>query len=980
MKNQVTRLLSWAILFLLIPGLAVAQQANVAGRVTDADTGEPLPGANVVIEGEQIGAATEADGRYTLEVDPGTYTVRASFVGYQESAVEVTVEAGETVRQDFSLTPDYTGLEEVVVTGLAQQQSQAESSVSVTSIDAGELTDNADFQSMSSLFQGSTPGVTVSRTSGNVGGSIRFNVRSGVSLNSDGQPAIYIDGTRISGDQVEGFYQGGQATSALADINPDEIKSIEILKGPSAAALYGTDGADGVVLITTKSGTQGENLRVNYSGTIGYQERVEEYSSDTYVNAETANNQFREGDIYENSLSVSGSTGDVNFSASYTNRNTEGITPNNEGERNSARANFEVNPNQEWRISANSGLSINEFTRLGNDNLLAGLLTSTLLGTPDVPSLFGPIDDILAVDDQFRIQRFTGSVTTNYSPESITGLSITGTLGGDINSRREDLSFPLGIAFPGGADGERNIFTRETRQFNTNLNVAYDYNLLPNLTATSTVGGQAFTESTQSSNLTAQDFGSAAISAIGTGATLNSMGENIFNQRSGGFFARQTFGYNQTYNLNLSIRRDFSTQIRPGTNSAYTAWYPGVRANVRLAQLDFTPDVFSQLKVRAAFGQTGALPGVLDTQELRITGSQSGFGTGGTIGSVGNPELEAETVSEFETGVDIGINNRHSLSATYYYQKTSDSIVDFQPAPSTGLGSFNQPRNVGEISGQGIETALNLTLLQTDRHQVRFRTNYSYRFAEVQELEGQTITGVFDRNVVKEGLAPSAFFGLEVDGAEFDDDGVFAGPNIVDQNGDGVINGDDRVEIGNPVPDHFGGVQLSVRLFDHLTLTGRAEYQLGHQVLNSSREFATSLGRNPTAQRLQGQIFPSIEPVEGTQQLEPGTNAYRQAANQLAELNTQDRLYGNFLEDADWLKIREIGVAYDVAGLVNQYVDTPVRQFRIRLSGQNLFTFTDYSGPDPEVNFNAGRGITAGQEFFTLQQGRSFTASVNVGF
>lgn len=986
------RLLTITFGILLIPGLAWGQEGTITGTVTDENNGDPLPGANVIVQEEQGGAATDTEGRYTLEIAPGTYTLLASFVGYQERTVEVTVEAGETVRHDFALQPDHTGLEEVVVTGLAQQQTQAEASISVTNIDAAGLADAADFQSVTGLLQGSTPGLTVSKTSGNVGSSIRFNVRSGVSLNSDSQPAVYLDGTRINNDQFQGAYRGGQATSALSSLNPDNIESIEVLKGPAAAALYGTDGADGVILIETKSGSDGHNLRVNYKGTLGYSEKVKGYDPGSYTNAEFANQQFRQGDTDEHQVSVRGTANNLNYYASYTNRRTKGITPNNSGARNNFQANFEVNPGEEWRFSGKSSVTTNEYFRPGNDNLLAGLLTSTLLGSPDGPkSIFGPLEDLLAIDDKFRVARYTGNASATFTPETITGLRVQGSVGGDITSLREDVTWPRGISFPGGAQGQRQIINRNNRQFNANLDATYNYEILPDLSATSTVGGQAFTESRQQSNMQSQDFGSAAITAIGTGNTLPFMSENVFNRRSGGIFARQTFSYDDTYNLNLSLRRDYSTRITPGDNSAFTAWYPGIRGNVRLSQFDFVPESITLFKVRAAFGQTGALPGVLDTQELRITGTQSGFGTGGTIGSVGNPDLQAETVSEYTVGIDLGFQNRYSLSATYYNQSTSNSIVRFQPAPSTGLGGFNQPRNVGEIMGQGIETSLDLTLFQTTQHRVQFRSSYTYRQADVNELSGQTIPGVFDRNFMVEGLPPKAFYGLKVDGAQFADDGQYAGVNVVDQNDDGVINSDDRVQLGNPKADHFGGAQLNVQLFKNFSVTARAEYRVGQQALNGSKRFATDFGRNPKRRHLQGQIFPSVDPVEGTSQLEPGTEEYRNAANEYAETSPLDQHFDNYLEDSDWLKLREISVSYDFGGLIGRFVEgpLPVRTFRLTVAGRNLFTFTEYSGPDPEINFTGvnvpgqntvANQISSNQDFYTLQQPRTFTATLNVGF
>jgi len=959
---------------LMVPSTAQAQQGTVAGSVTDASSGETLPGATVQIVGLDIGTATDSEGEFRLTgVPAGEQTLSVSFVGYETVERTINVPGGGTTRLTIRLQQAAQELDEVVVTGLAQQQSEAEASVSVSSINAAELSESADFQSVEELFQGGVPGVTVSKSSGNVGGSIRFNIRSGVSLNSDGQPVIYIDGTRIDNSQVTGFGLGGQGTSALAELNPDNIESIEVLKGPSATALYGTDGADGVVLITTKSGTDIESgVNATYSGTFGQTEVIEEYSSDTFINASGANDILRTGDIREHRISLSGQAGqDVNFSASYTNRNTDGIIPNNSGERNNARANVEVNPTDSWRVSVSSGFTANEYGRPGNDNLLFGLLTTSLLAPEEGGSVFGPLDDALEVSDDFRVQRFNGSVSTTYTPQSISGLQFQVSAGADAASRRQDQLLRRGNSFSDAGEGEKAIFNRESRQFNGDANVQYSYDITPALSATSTVGLQLFTESTQTSFLEGLGFGSATITDIGTAQNLNQIGEDVFNRRSGGVFARQTFSYDDTYNFNVSLRRDVSTNLQPGSNETFVAYYPGVRANVRFEQFDFVPEYISQLKLRGAFGQTGALPGVLDTQELRLGGAVSGYGTGGTINSVGNPDLESETVSEVEGGIDLGLYNRYSLSATYYYQRTSDTIVDFQPAPSTGLGNFSQPRNVGEIVGQGVETSLDLTLLQRENARIQFGASYSYRFAEVKELNGQSLSGVFDRNVIREGLAPRTFYGLEVDGAEFNDQGVFVGPNVVDQNGDGAITSEDRVALGNPIPDHSGGFNLNVQLFQDLSLSARAEYQLGHEVFNGSKEFATSFGVNPTANDLSAQLG----------ELEPGTPEYRQAANQLAELNTRDDLYGNFLEDADFLRLREVGIAYDFTGLADRLIDgsVPVREFRIRLSGQNLVTFTDFSGPDPQVNFNGGRGITAGQDFFTLPQSKSFTAAITVG-
>jgi TonB-dependent SusC/RagA subfamily outer membrane receptor len=965
----------FALVLLLLPGLAWAQQGTITGRVTEAETGDPLPGATVQVPDVETGTAADAEGNYRITGVPvGEQTIEVSFVGYESAERTVTVPAGGTVRANFRLQLRTAELGEVVVTGLGQQKTKAEASVGVTSVNAAELSENSDFQSVEQLFQGSTPGLRVSQTSGNVGAGIRFKVRGNVSLNSDGQPLIFIDGTRINQDEIEGFDAGGQGTSPLADLNPDNIESINILKGPSAAALYGTDGADGVVLIETKSGRQGQEVQVNYSGTLGYTERVTEYDSSRFVTADAANRTFREGSLTEHQVSLSGSFNDVSYFASYGRRDTEGIQRNNAGTRNNVQANFDFSPNDEFQIRGNTGFTINEYVRPQNDNNLAGVLGNTLL--VPAPYFFRDSTEINAIDDQFRIQRFTGSISTTYTPEYLSGLRIQASAGADVSSRREDLTFPVGQAtsFPAITNGERNIFTLESRQYNGDLSARYGYTLTDDLSASSTVGTQVFTESERESFLVAQNFGSPKISDIGTGKDLRNVGENLVNNRSAGIFARQTFEYKNRYSLDLSLRRDYSTKLLTGKKSSFTAWYPSVRGNVRLSQFDFTPDFFSQLKVRGAFGQSGSLPDVTDTQALRIGAERGGYDfPGGVINSAGDPDLDPERITEFEGGIDATMNERYTLGVTYYYQSTSNSIVDFQPAPSTGLGNFTVPRNVGEIVGQGVETGLDVAVLDLDNYQVDFSANYTYQTSEVKELGGQLIQGGFERNVIKEGLPPGVFFGFKVDGAQFTENGVYNGPNIVDTDGDGDIDQDDRVQLGNPNPDHYGGFSLNVQLFDNLTISGRAEYQLGLQVYNGTYRFATRFGNNPKFNELSSKLG----------SLEPGTPEYREAANQFAELENSDRVStSNFLEDADFLKVREIAVGYDFTDLINRAVQTnlPVREFRVRLSGRNLFTFTEYGGPDPQVNQTGARTITQGTDFLTLQTPRTFAATLSVGF
>jgi len=351
---------------------------------------------------------------------------------------------------------------------------------------------------------------------------------------------------------------------------------------------------------------------------------------------------------------------------------------------------------------------------------------------------------------------------------------------------------------------------------------------------------------------------------------------------------------------------------------------------------------------------------------------------------VGDPGLRPERVSELETGIDLGFReNRYSLSATYYYQTTENSIVDVQPAPSTGFGAFRVPKNVGTIRGHGVETALEATLVETDRHRVRVNANYAYRYAEVADLDGQSLSGVFGRNVIQEGLEPYAFTGLVVDGAARDQSGAVevAGardpvpvPNVVDQNGDGEINEVDRVQVGDPIPDHVGGFGVRVQLFDHLRLGAQAEFRLGHQVFRWTEQSAASRNNHATLSALEDRFST----------LTAGTDEYRRVADRIAELNSG--YDSNFVYDADWLKLRSVSVRYDFAPHLNRKIETPLRTLSLSLSAQNLFTITRYPGPDPEVNVTGTEtpvgndSLVRGQDFATLQTPRRFTATLHVGF
>ncbi|MES3631058.1 MAG: TonB-dependent receptor [Longimonas sp.] len=955
MSKLATRLLCGLAVLLLAPGLVFAQDGTITGTVTDGETGEPLPGATVQIPETGDGAATDANGEYTLSVAEGTYTLSATFVGYSPVERDVEVVAGETVTVDITLEVAPEQLGEVVVQGLGLGQDRARSRVSIGRVDASDIAERASFDNVSQLISGNVAGVSAQASSGNIGGGIRFNVRGGGGLGGDGQPAIYIDGTRVDNNEIEGFGAGGQGISPLADLNPADIENIDIIRGPAGAAIYGTDGSNGVVLITTKGGSFSADptLNVEYRGTAGWSEQENEYSSRNHVTADDANALFGTGSLQEHQVSVSGGADFARFYASVNHRMEEGTIANNEGERTNLRANFEAFPTDDFSLRASAGYTINELQRPDNDNNVQGWLGNTLL--LPTPYLFTDSLAIANLEDVQKINRFNGSLRASWEP--IENLNLQATGGFDTSTRRQDRTRPPGFAYAGiGTDGERNIFTRQNDNFNFDAQASYAYGITDGLQATTLLGGQYTDVTRRTSFSTTRGFGNQLITDIGAGDELFSIGEGLVNTRTSGLFVQQELVYDDTYTITGMLRRDVATALGEDVSDVF---YPSVTGSVTLSNFDWTPDFFTFLSARAAYGETGQLPGVLDAQSLRFSATVADFGAGASISSVGNPEIVPERIQELELGIDADISDRYSFEGTYWYNWAGDSIIDAPLASSTGFGFQSLPANVGSIESQGVEVTLGATPLLSETARVDLTFTYGYQWTEVQDLgpDRDEIFGGFNRNVLRPGSPRQAFFLVPVTGALFDANGVYAGPET------GA-----REVVGQPIPEHTGGFRVNATLFSNLSVSAFAEYALGHQVLNNTAGFGAGTGGYPIRNELQAQLG----------ELTPGTAEYIDVANRLAQTNSN--FDSNFVEDADWLKLREVSVRYNFSDLIQRSGSAPIQNLTVGLAARNLFTITEYSGPDPEVNFTGGRGLIRGQDFLTLPNSRQFQVNVTLGF
>lgn len=979
---------------LLTPGLVLAQTGSLSGTITDSESGDPLPGANVIIAETGAGAAADVDGHYTIAgITTGSYTIQISFIGFKANEQAYSVSAGQNTL-DVALDPDYTGLEEVVVTGIASATSKARAEVAVARVDATKLQEQNAYQDLSQLLAGKVAGVSVQPSSGNVAGGIRFVMRSGTGLNGSGQPVIYVDGVRIDNAQVTGEGAGGQGIGMLANLNPEDIASVDILKGPAGAALYGTSGSNGVVLITTKRGQLGGGgvvpFNVNYKGTFGANQQYQDYDYTTAGTPETANAFFRNGQIAEHALSVSGGSDIVRYFTSYNKRLEEGHIFNNRQDRQSFRANFEAFPLKNVTIRANTGYTLNEVNRPHNDNDIFGYLGNSLLASS--PFIFTDSTAIQGIENVARITRFLGSAEVEYQP--IRNLRIRGAVGFDGTDLRNDQTYPSNLSYSGRVLGERNIFNRRNEQYSYDFNARYSYYITSSIQATSIVGTQAFNRINRTSDITKQNFSTELITNVGAGADFISADEGFLHTREAGVYGQQEFAYANQVFLTLGLRRDFASTVG---QSAPAIWYPKASLAVRVDEITTLPSALNFLKFRAAYGETGQLPGLLDGSFLRWEAEPSGYGAGAVLDFIGNLEIEPERVREIELGFDAELFSNVGLEMTYYLQKAKNSIIDFENVPSSGLTASDVPFNVGESEGWGIEAQLTAAPIRTRNWGLDFGLIWNYSDNEVQDLGGaQPIFSGFDAQVIKEGLPRDAFYTWS-SRATFDADGAYTGAELTttDADGDGEA---DRAFFGIPYPDHSGSFSANFRFLKNFNFSALLDWSMGLSVYNNTaifqKLFGAHQGRNVARVQIglneacdffcddDGNVKPEFAGLDLTER-SVGSDGYRAAAEVVA--GTENNLGGvdtdgNWIEEADFIKLREVSLRYDFTDLLRKaQVSRYLRSLSLSISARNLWFSSKYSGADPEVNFTGARSSTRSSDFLTLPQPRVIYFTLNVG-
>lgn len=960
---------------------------TITGTVTDSTTGEPLPGVNVVVEGTNQGAATGANGNYTISnVEPGTYSMRASFVSYQDVVVEdVEVQDGQTTTVDFAMVPATEALDEVVVVGYGEQQ-RRDITGSISQVSSESLQD-IQVTSPEEALQGLAAGVQV--TGGGVPGSgARVRIR-GLSTVNNTNPLFIVDGVEVGG---------------LEAVDVSNIASIEVLKDASAAAIYGSRASGGVVLISTKSGEPGA-LRVDFRSSYGIQQvpnqldllntaQYVDYTTEMQQNAglepparfdqdgfsENANTDwqdavFQQGFITTNNLAVSGGSEDATYRLSLGYAQEKGTVIETGFERFSLRANsdFDLGP---VTLSENLALTHREQSNLRGDILgLAQRMPPYLnVRDPDNPGGYDGLDLVDLADDQnpVRLQEL------GYSRNSETKI---------FGNLTAELQLIDGITLRSvlGADYAQGLGENYTPSFRTGDFQGQDF---------ASIGENRFTffqpVSTTTLDLN-QGVGSHQVSGTfgfevqntffknisGNGRNnltnevrvIGSVQEGISVGGSEGedvlvsYFGRVNYNYDGRYLLEGAIRRDGYSRFGPNDKWGI---FPSVSLGWNVAEEAFMAETpLSQLKLRGSWGLTGnnnAL-GRYEWQSTVGTGFRYNFnGTdvrGAGVPSLSNRDLRWETSESINVGIDVGVLDQALTFTAEYYQNTTEDIL----LPISLPGSFGFPggsrANTGSVETTGFEFAAGYQSFGTGAFNWQVNANFSTASNEVTSLGlGSPITGVNWgtgtnlANRVVEGEALWHFYGWRVDrifqAEDFNEDGSLrdgipmqsnAAPGDIkfqDLDGNGTINAEDRVDLGSPHPTYFYGLTASAtwRQFDvSLSLQGQG----GNQILQQYKFWTQGMTRPFNAET---EVLNRWTPEN------PDSDMPRAISG---DPNNNARMSDRFLSDGDYLRLQRLTIGYDLPIQQLGLTPTTVRSARIYVQSQNLLTITGYEGYDPEV-------------------------------
>lgn len=1015
-----------------VPAAASAQEpGSIRGQVIDGETGAPVVGAQVSVTGTEFGTLTNQQGRFLLVGVPGgTQTVSVTFLGYGEATREVVV--GESTAVDFELARDILRLDELVVVGYGTQRRRNVTGA-ISSLNPESVVEQASIATVDNLLQGRTPGVHVVQNSGNPGAAISVRIRGASSISAGNQPLYVIDGvplTQGSFSEINDMF-GGQDIDALADLDPNQIESIEVLKDASAAAIFGSRASNGVVLITTKRGVPARRPRITFNAYYGTQSNwktIDLLNTDQYfdvyneafggpvfgytddgvdnefeiepgTNTNWLEEVFRPAPIWSLSGSVSGGSDRVRYYVSGSAYDQGGIVRSFGYKRLSGRINLDYTATDRLTLGTSVALTRGLTSRARSDNTIVGPFANSIANPPwqtiydeegGYASTLYPNPVGLSIENEAeeRSIHLFGNSFASY--QLLDGVDVRASVGVDhYNLRSRAYDSPL-LPFSNATRGEATV----ADAYVTKLVYEGTANWLRDLgaghTLSGVVGGSYEHSVEESNEVSGQQFPNAYFRQLVSAATITDGDSELTDWSLVSYFSRLSYTYNDRYTATFNIRADGSSRF--GADNRYGI-FPSASLLWRAGQEEFMADqgVFSDLALRVSYGRTGNQAGIghFASRGLYTGGTNYQDLPGVAPEQLANPELRWEATDQFNIGTDLAVlDDRLSLSLDYYIKNTTDLLFE-RPVPrSTGFEVIWS--NVGSMENRGIELNARADLVRAapEAFNWSINLNLSRNENEVTELFNDEPFNFGFASRAGVGQPLGAFYGYvtdgifrsqeEVDEHAFQSDETAPGDiRFKDTNGlkngeltgepDGLITDADRAIIGSPWPELSGGLTNTFS-YGGVELSAFLQFSHGNDIYNAMREYTDAYGLG-FLDNMSARALDRWSPdnPDGT---EPRAVPDDPNGNASKE---SDR----FIEDGSYLRLKNVMLGYTFPTSVAARFG--LSTLRIYVQGRNLLTFTDYSGFDPEVN-TAGESTTRGTDFYTLPQARAITAGFNLGF
>ncbi|SOE20777.1 TonB-linked outer membrane protein, SusC/RagA family [Spirosomataceae bacterium TFI 002] len=989
MKRKIP-IINSIVMVLVFLGFVSFAQAQVKGKVTDANS-EELIGVSIAVQGTNRGVISDVSGNFSIDAKPSEKLV-FSYVGYEPQVITV----GNQTTINVILNEDAAVLDEVVVVGYGVTMKR-DLTGAVGQIDADKLAD-VPASRVDQMLQGRAAGVQVTAVNGSPGARASIRIRGGNSVNADNEPLYVIDGFIVGTD------------FNLNNINTNDIESIEVLKDATAISIYGTRGANGVILITTKSGknaVKGQpRVAVNFYGgvqnlarkidfldgneRVAYGKELAEFAgeADPFTNpAELANTDWQDlitqtATVFNGDVSLSGKTDAMNYYVSVNYFNQEGIIKATGLERYNLRANFDFNVSKKVK----AGIRFNgAYTKTDNNKIDLWNMRETLTAFPVYNDdggywnqnivtggvLRNPVADIDLTTD-FTIG--TNLLTTAYVEyEPIKNVTIRSTIGPQVSwSRRNNFdpsSLPVraaaqtgGLAFINNNMGY-DILQENTITWNKEFNENHRLNLLGGFTWQKGAS-EFFSAQTQGISVDAISY-----DALELGDPLTySVASNFNDSRQlASWLGRANYSLMNKYLFTVVGRVD-GASVYSGSNNAY-AFFPSAAFAWRITDEPFmqTQTLFSNLKFRTSFGSSGKESispyntlAVLSSGTLIFNDTQL---VGIRRGRPSNPDLKWETTDQLDIGLEFGFaNNRISGEIDYYHKKTKDLLLARQIPRSTGFNT--KLENIGSIQNQGLEFVLNT--VNANKNNFRWESNLTLsgnrskvlNIAGVDEIVIYSLEQGGPGAKLIVGQPVGVFTGVEYLGTyknqeEIDNDGnlgirqVVGGPRFKDENGDGTINNDDHVVMGNPEPLFFGGLNNTFS-YKNFSLDVFFQGTYGNDIYNEyvQRGF---FGRSTA--NFYGELVDRWTPTNNTSDIPRAGSMVS-----IADIRSNSAM----LEDGSHLRLKNVKLAYNVP-----VKSGAVKSLNVYMAGSNLFLISKFRGYDPEANRlgtnSTVRGIIRGE-------------------